>query len=124
MYAERRGMYSRALEQNPAADCFKNVKPGLAGCEQGEAHTVHLTKLRNRTSLDLHWPLLRFHPHQSSLLIKIRTKAAPLPLLPHESALHRARVDVTQLLDLLLLGPHVCPHTEIVKALLPDRRGV
>jgi hypothetical protein len=56
-----------------------------ASANKGEAHTVPVTKLRDRTSLDLDWPLLKFHPHQSSLLVlvKVRTKAAPLPLLPH-----------------------------------------
>src|ERR1700675_3015120 len=53
--------------------------------EHGGGSHPPVTKLRARTSLDLHGPLLKFHPHQSSLLVlvKIRTKAAPVPLLPH-----------------------------------------
>ena len=40
-----------------------------------------------------------------------------------QSALYPLAMDVAQLLDVLLLYPHICPHTEIVKALLLDRRG-
>src|SRR6266404_2565450 len=47
----------------------------LRVANQGEPHTVPLTKLRDRTRLDLHWPLLKFHPHQSSLLVLVGFQA-------------------------------------------------
>ena len=61
----------------------------------------------------------------ASLSEKVRTKAAPLHCSGffRQSALYPLAMHVAQLLDVLLLYPHICPHTEIVKALLLDRRG-
>jgi len=52
-----------------------------AAASEGEGCVVLLAKRRDYVNLDLQRPLLEFHPYQSSLPVKIRTKAATRPLL-------------------------------------------
>src|SRR5208337_3701839 len=62
---------------------------------------------------------LRFDLYDSRLTQCIVTKAAPPPVfgMRHQSTLHRIAMKVTQLLDELLLAPHI----EIVVTSLPER---
>jgi|ERR1035437_480705 hypothetical protein len=52
-----------------------------AAANDGEAGSVWLTKRRDWTSLDLQRPLLKSNPYRAGLSEKVRSKAAPLPVL-------------------------------------------
>jgi len=78
-----------------------------------------VAKLVERTIFDLQRPLLKVYPHRTWFSIKVRPKAAPLPMfrLLHQAPLHRIPVHVTQLLDPLAFAPDI----EILESFLPDR---
>src|SRR5208337_2711987 len=56
----------------------KKAKERVSADER-DACTRLLTKRFDRTALDPHWPLLKFHVRRSSFSEKTRTIAAPLP---------------------------------------------
>ena len=75
----------------------------------------------HRTRLDFQRPFLKVDANQTFLATKVRTEAAPPPLvrLFHQSSLHRIAMHIAEFLDPLPLRPHI----EIVEALLPDGIG-
>lgn len=77
----------------------------------------------NPASLARHNLEISVVPGQSLRKGENESWSTPLLRLFRRSVLYQLAMDVAQLLDVLVLYPHICPHTEIVKALLLDRRG-
>ena len=86
-----------------------------------ESVTLRLTPPHRTPPLDLQRPLLKIHSHQARFPVKVGAETAPSPLLRfgNQSAIHGVSVNVAQLLDALML----CPHVEIIETRLPDMAG-